>query len=84
MEHILEMALPQFASARSPDGNIEPPKSFKHPHRQQEHSSPDSLGGSSREEEIPNAVGMLQQENGPFFGETALGSVNSTPILAQV
>lgn len=37
-----------------------------------------------REDELPIAVGTLQDRSGPFYGAEALGSVNSTPILEQV
>lgn len=99
VEQILEMALPQFASPGSPGGSVEPsnngfslppqPQHGHHDRRHRDHSSPsshshDESTKDDKEEEIPNNVGTLEENGGPFYGATALGSVNSTPILEKV
>ncbi|KAF8308158.1 hypothetical protein DL93DRAFT_2043015, partial [Clavulina sp. PMI_390] len=71
VERIIEIALPQYASGSLSARDSSPGPS--------DSSHEDQL----REDELPSAVGTLQDQSGPFFGDEALGSVNAAPILEQ-
>jgi len=87
VERIIEIALPQYAGAGlsgTPDhASMRPPPLPITP-KQRDSSPSSSREDELREDEIPNAVGTLQDHGGPFYGDEALGSVNATPILEQV
>lgn len=87
VERIIEIALPQYAGAGlagTPDhASMKPPPLPTTP-GQRGPSPSSSHEDELREDEIPNAVGTLQDHGGPFYGDEALGSVNATPILEQV
>jgi len=86
VEQILELALPQYAGDACPDDSAEPPtiaQRTRHSRRQRHRSSSSTPDEESpREEELPSAVGTLQ-ENGRWFGPSAMESINSGPILEQ-
>lgn len=89
VERILEIALPQYAGtsggASSPgSSDMKPPPPMSSLAAPREASPSSSHEDELREDELPNAVGTLQDQSGPFFGDEALGSVNATPILEQV
>ncbi len=88
VEQLLEMALPHFMTSSPPPSHGD---SSSHSHHvlpfNRDYSSPSSQEheqeDGTRDDEVPNIVGNLQG-SGRFFGASALGSVNSTPILEQV
>lgn len=90
VERILEIALPQYAGAgggvSSPgSADMKPPPPMSSSFSAARGTSPASSHEDElREDELPNAVGTLQDQSGPFYGDEALGSVNATPILEQV